>query len=129
MRMWAAQKKKSGKNLEKELSPQVCPALNSTEQNTKTGRRRKGTDRNREKEARGNADSESKREVQDDTLSAAGSDQDLLSELEKDLAVSVTAVLKVMIIESKCVSSLFMVVRGVNFLPIIAWKASNTLGF
>ena len=44
------------------------------------------------------------------------------------LAVSVTAVLKVVIIESMSVSSLLMMVRGANFLPIIAWKVSNTLG-
>ena len=34
----------------------------------------------------------------------------------------------VVIIESRSVSSLFMMVRGANFLPIIAWKVSNTLG-
>ena len=44
------------------------------------------------------------------------------------LAVSVTAVLKVVIIESRFVSSLFMMVRGANFPPIIAWKVSNPLG-
>ena len=44
------------------------------------------------------------------------------------LAVSVTAVLKMVIIESMSVSSLLMMVRGANLLPIIAWKVSNTLG-
>ena len=44
------------------------------------------------------------------------------------LAVSVTVVLKVVIIESLTVSSLFMMVRGANFPPFIAWKLSNTLG-
>ena len=44
------------------------------------------------------------------------------------LAVSVTAVLKVVIIESMSVSSLLMMVRGANLPPIIAWKVSNTLG-
>ena len=44
------------------------------------------------------------------------------------LAVSVTAVLKVVIIESMSLSSLFMMVRGANFPPIITWKVSNTLG-
>ena len=44
------------------------------------------------------------------------------------LAVSVTTVLKVVIIESMSVSSLFMMVRGANFPPIIAWKVSKTLG-
>ena len=43
------------------------------------------------------------------------------------LAVSVTAVLKVVIIESMSVSSLLMMVRGTNLPPIIAWKVSNTL--
>ena len=38
------------------------------------------------------------------------------------LAVSVTAVLKVVITESRSVSSLLMMVRGANFPPIIAWK-------
>ena len=42
------------------------------------------------------------------------------------LAVSVTAVLKVVIIEFMSVSSLFMMVRGTNFPPIIVWKVSNT---
>ena len=37
------------------------------------------------------------------------------------LAVSVPVVLKVVIIESMSVSSLFMMVRGANFPPIIAW--------
>ena len=36
--------------------------------------------------------------------------------------------LKVVTIESMSVSSLFMIVRGANFLPIVAWKVSNTLG-
>ena len=45
------------------------------------------------------------------------------------LAVSVTAVLKVMIIESMSVSSLLMMVRGANLPPIIAWRVSNMLGF
>ena len=40
------------------------------------------------------------------------------------LAVSVTAVLKVMIIESMSVSLLLMTVRGANLPPIIAWKVS-----
>ena len=44
------------------------------------------------------------------------------------LAVSITAVLKVVMIESRSVSSLSMMVRGANFPPIIAWKVSNTLG-
>ena len=44
------------------------------------------------------------------------------------LAVSVTAVLKVVIIESMSVSSLLMMVRGANLPPTIAWKVSNTLG-
>ena len=44
------------------------------------------------------------------------------------LAVSVTAVLKVVVIESKVVFSLLMMVRGANLPPIIAWKISNTLG-
>ena len=44
------------------------------------------------------------------------------------LAVSVTAVLKVVIIESMSVSSLLVMVRGANLPPIIAWKVSNTLG-
>ena len=44
------------------------------------------------------------------------------------LAVSVTAVLKVVIIESMSVSSLLVIVRGANLPPIIAWKVSNTLG-
>ena len=33
-----------------------------------------------------------------------------------------------MIIESMSASSLFMMVRGANFPPTIAWKVSNTLG-
>ena len=44
------------------------------------------------------------------------------------MAVLVTAVLKVVIIESMSVSSLLMMVRGANLLPFIAWKVSNTLG-
>ena len=44
------------------------------------------------------------------------------------LAESVTAVLKVVITESMSVSSLFMIVRGANFPPIIAWKVYNTSG-
>ena len=44
------------------------------------------------------------------------------------LTVSVTAVLKVVITESRTASSLFMMVRGANFPPIIAWKVSNALG-
>ena len=43
------------------------------------------------------------------------------------LAVSVTAVLKVVFIESLSVSSLLMMVRGANLPPIKAWKVSNTL--
>ena len=42
--------------------------------------------------------------------------------------VSVTTVLKVVIIVSISVSLLFMMVRGANFLPFIDWKVSNTLG-
>ena len=53
----------------------------------------------------------------------------LLMMFAKDLlAVSVTAVMKVVIIESISVSSLLMMVRGADLLPIIAWKLSNTLG-
>ena len=53
----------------------------------------------------------------------------LLTMFAEDLTgCSVTAVLKVVIIESRSVSSLIMMVRGVNFPPIIAWKVSNTLG-
>ena len=44
------------------------------------------------------------------------------------MAVSVTAVLKVVIIESMSVSSLLMMVRGENLLPIMARKVSNTFG-
>ena len=44
------------------------------------------------------------------------------------LAVSVTAVFKVVIIESMSESSLFMMVRGANVPPIVAWKVSKTLG-
>ena len=44
------------------------------------------------------------------------------------LTVSVTAVLKVVIIGSMSVSSLFMMVRGATIPPIIAWKVFNTLG-
>ena len=44
------------------------------------------------------------------------------------LAVSITAVLKVVIIESRSVSSLSIMVRGANFPLITAWKVSNTLG-
>ena len=40
-----------------------------------------------------------------------------------------TAVLKVVIMQSRSVSSLFMMVRGANFPPTIAWKVFNTLGF
>ena len=47
--------------------------------------------------------------------------------LRISLAVSVTAVLKVVITESMSVSSLSMMVRGANFPSIIAWKVSNTL--
>ena len=43
------------------------------------------------------------------------------------LAVSVTAVLKVVITESRSVSSLFIMVRGASFWQIIAWKVSNIL--
>ena len=43
------------------------------------------------------------------------------------LAVSAIAVLIVVIIESRFVSSMFMMLRGANFSPIIAWKVSNTL--
>ena len=42
--------------------------------------------------------------------------------------ISVTALLKVVIIESMSVSSLLMMLRGANPPPIIAWKVSNTLG-
>ena len=42
------------------------------------------------------------------------------------LAVSVTAVLKVVIIESMSVSSLPMMVRGANLPPIVARKVSNS---
>ena len=41
------------------------------------------------------------------------------------MAVSVTAVLKVVIIESKSVCSLLMMVRGANFPSIIAWKHAS----
>ena len=44
------------------------------------------------------------------------------------LVVSVTAVLKIMIIKSWFVPLLFIMVRGANFPPIIAWKVSNTFG-
>ena len=44
------------------------------------------------------------------------------------LAVSVTAVLKVVIIESVSVSLLLMMVRDANLSPILAWKVSDTLG-
>ena len=44
------------------------------------------------------------------------------------LAVSVTAVLKVVIIESVSVSLLLMMVRDANLPPILAWKVSDTLG-
>ena len=44
------------------------------------------------------------------------------------LAVSITAVLKVVIIEYRSVYPLSMMVRGANFPPIIAWNVSNTLG-
>ena len=44
------------------------------------------------------------------------------------MAVSVIAVLKMVIIESMSVSSLFIMVRGANSPIIIAWKVSNTLG-
>ena len=43
------------------------------------------------------------------------------------LAVSVTAVFKVVIIESMSESSLFMMARGANVPPIVAWKVSKTL--
>ena len=43
------------------------------------------------------------------------------------LVVSVTAVLEVVINESMSVSSSFMMVRGTNISPIMAWKVSNTL--
>ena len=42
-------------------------------------------------------------------------------------AVSVTAVLKVVTIVSMSVPSLFMMVRGASFPPIIAWKFSSTM--
>ena len=38
-------------------------------------------------------------------------------------------VLKVVIIESTSVTSLFVMVRGANFPSIIAWKVSNTLEY
>ena len=41
---------------------------------------------------------------------------------------SVTAVLKVMIIEAKPVLSMCMMVRGENFWPVIALKVCNILG-
>ena len=44
------------------------------------------------------------------------------------LAVSVTAVFKMVITVSMSVSSLFMMMTGANFPSIIAWKVSNTLG-
>ena len=44
-------------------------------------------------------------------------------------AVSITAVLKVVLIESMSAASLFMVVRGADFPPIIARKVCNTLAF
>ena len=44
------------------------------------------------------------------------------------LAVSVTAVMKVVIIDSMSVSLLLMMVGGANFPPIIAWKVPNSLG-
>ena len=44
------------------------------------------------------------------------------------LAVSVTAVLKVVIIEFRSISSLFIMVRSRNFPPILVWKVSDTLG-
>ena len=44
------------------------------------------------------------------------------------LATSVTAVLKVVNIESVATSSSVMMVRGANFPPVIPWKVSNTLG-
>ena len=44
------------------------------------------------------------------------------------LAVSVTTELMVVITESRSISSLFMMVWGANFPPIIAWKVSNRLG-
>ena len=44
------------------------------------------------------------------------------------MAVSVTAVLKVVITESMSVSSLFMMLRGAYFPSIVAWKVSKTLG-
>ena len=44
------------------------------------------------------------------------------------MAVSVTAVLKVVIVESMPAFSLIKMVRGAKFLRIKAWKVSNTLG-
>ena len=44
------------------------------------------------------------------------------------LAVSVTAVLKAVIIESMSVASLLMMVKGAILPPIVAWKVSSTLG-
>ena len=44
------------------------------------------------------------------------------------LAISATAVLKLVIIESMSVSSLFMMVRGGNSPLFMAWKVSNILG-
>ena len=44
------------------------------------------------------------------------------------MAVSVTPVLKVVIIESMSVSSLVMMVRVASLPPIMAWKVSNRLG-
>ena len=44
------------------------------------------------------------------------------------LAVSITAVLKVVITESMSVSSLLMMVRGANFPPIVDWKGSTHWG-
>lgn len=46
----------------------------------------------------------------------------------RTIYVSSPAVLKVVIIDSMCVSSLFMMVRDANFPPIMAWEDSNALG-
>ena len=42
--------------------------------------------------------------------------------------LTVTAALKVVIIESRSASLLFTMARGANFPPVTAWKVSNTLG-
>ena len=68
-------------------------------------------------------------------FSLSYTDQELLQDFSSDdvcecisLAVSATAVLKVVITESMSASSLQVMVRGGNIPPSIAWKISNTLG-